>query len=144
MRRLIAAAAALIAALLLAASPAGASVQKLIIQDPGYWYYGNAIVALTIKCPAGENYTLAVTVKQGSENQGTAFQNGECSGSGQYTEVYVESTTGEFQLGQAKAKASASSTTGVSTTAGAFQVNVDKRITLIDACAGAGEVSVDC
>jgi hypothetical protein len=149
MRRFMATLGAISLALIASAGPAAADVQKLVIKDPG-WVQSNvcqagtscgdgfsntqAIIELVIKCPEGEVYTLVVLVKQGDENQGTTQTGGECSGDGRHTFVGVEPDTGSFSPGSAKVKASAFSDPGggPSSSAGVFDVNTDRKITLIE------------
>lgn len=120
-------------ALMATAGPAAASIQRLAIKDPGRASNGVAFVDISIKCPEGESYTLVVTVKQdGGSTQGTSFTNGWCTGSPTIQQVGVEPSSGYFQPGPAKAKASASSSNQVTSSAGAFQANEDRKITLIE------------
>jgi hypothetical protein len=148
MRRFMAALGAISVGLIAAAGPASANVGKLVIKDPG-WVNTNvceagvtctaapatqAIIELTIKCTAGEIYTLFVLVKQGSENQGTTQTQGECSGSGQTVFVGVEPDTGSYSPGGAKVKASAYSDPGggAGSASGVFEANTDRKITLVE------------
>ena len=149
MRRFLSTLAAASVVLIAAAGPAAADVQKLAIKDPG-WVGGSvcstgptctfgtisesnqATIEVVIKCPSGEIYTLFVTVKQDT-GEGTNQTGGECSGEAQRRLVSVYSENGYFHPGRAKAKASAFSDPGAApiATAGVFEANVDKRITLV-------------
>lgn len=147
MRRFVAALAGSMLTLIAAAGPAAADVQRLAIKDPGYvsnvCSVGDAAVCgsgptsqlatveVSIKCPVGEAYTLVVTLKQGDTTEGMTQQGGDCTGTAQQRYVNIVPSSGSFEPGRAKAKASASSTPGAQAGTGAFQANVDRRITLV-------------
>jgi hypothetical protein len=147
MRRLVAAVCAAGLAFIASAGIASADVEKLVIKDPGYVNSNvceagtfcstgggstNAVIDLVIKCPEGESYTLIVLVKQGDENQGQTQTGGECSGDGQRRFVAVYPNTGSFSPGKAKVKASAVSNTVQAAGSGAFDVNTERKITLVE------------
>jgi hypothetical protein len=148
MRRFMAALGAISLALIASAGPAAADVQKLVIKDPG-WVTSNvcelgpsvcssgetsntAVIELVIKCPEGESFTLIVLVKQGDENQGITQTGGGCTGDGQQRFVEVNADTGSFSPGKAKVKASAVSNVVGAGDSGAFDVNTERKITLVD------------
>ena len=144
MRRVVAVLAGSMLAMIAAAGPAAANVQRLTIRDPG-WVNSSACsagptctasslatVEISIKCPVGEVFTLILTVKQdGGDTQGTTQEGGECTGSGLQRYVNVVPDSGAFHPGSAKVKASALSNQGAGAGAGVFDVNVDRKITLV-------------